>query len=70
MYLIQPTQVTVFLPPILGSYLGKVTAFFFHYSWEIIHKIGENKAIFGLGMSPVTGHFHVKLEKQKLGMSV
>ena len=35
-------------------HLGK-DKYFFHYIWENIHKIGENKVIFGLGMSPVTG---------------
>ena len=28
---------------------------FFHCIWEKLHKIGKNKAIFGLGMPPVTG---------------
>ena len=35
-------------------HLGK-DKYFFHYIWENIHKIGKNKAIFGLGMPPVTG---------------
>ena len=35
-------------------HLGK-DRYFFHYMWENIHKIGKNKAIFGLGMPPVTG---------------
>ena len=47
-----------FLPPILGSYLclyiwEKINIF--HYIWENIYKIWENKANFGLGMVPVTG---------------
>ena len=29
--------------------------YFFHYIWENIHKLGKKKAIFGLGMPPVTG---------------
>ena len=48
-----------FLPPILGSYLclyiwEKINTFF-HSVWEDIHKIVKNKAIFGLGIPPVTG---------------
>ena len=35
-------------------HLGK-DKYFVHYIWENIHKIGKNKAIFGLGMPPVTG---------------
>ena len=35
-------------------HLGK-EKYFFHYIWENIHKIGINKAIFGLGMPPVIG---------------
>ena len=35
-------------------HLGK-DKYFFHYIWENIHKIGKNKANFGLGMPPVTG---------------
>ena len=38
----------------VALHLGK-DKYFFHYIWEDIHKIGENKAIFGLGMPPVTG---------------
>ena len=38
----------------LPLHLGK-DKYFFHYIWENIHKIGKNKAIFGLGMPPVTG---------------
>ena len=34
-------------------HLGK-DRYFFHYMWENIHKIGKNKAIFGLIMPPVT----------------
>ena len=41
----------VFLSPILWNYL---CLYFFHYIWENIHEIGKNKAIFGLGMPPVT----------------
>ena len=33
-------------------HLGK-DKYFFH--WGNIHKMGKNKAIFGLGMPPVTG---------------
>ena len=35
-------------------HLGK-DKYFFHYIWENTHKIGKNKAIFGLGMPPITG---------------
>ena len=35
-------------------HLGK-DKYFFHYIWEKVHKVGKNKAIFGLGISPVTG---------------
>ena len=52
-------SMSVFLPLILGSYLylyiwEKINSVF-HYIWENIHKTGKNKAIFGLGMPPVTG---------------
>ena len=36
------------------SHLGK-NEDFFHYIWEKLHKIWKNKAIFGLGMPPITG---------------
>ena len=35
-------------------HLGK-DKYFFHYTCENIHTTGKNKAIFGLGMPPVTG---------------
>ena len=35
-------------------HLGKNKEFF-HYFWEKLHKRGKNKAIFGLGMPPITG---------------
>ena len=35
-------------------HLGK-DYYFLHYIRENIHKIGKYKAIFGLGMPPVTG---------------
>ena len=55
MYLIQSHSSNRVFTSDIGKLPGKGNYFFFHYIWEIIHKIGENKAIFGLEMSPVTG---------------
>ena len=38
----------------MSLHLGK-DKYSFNYIWENIHKIEKNKAIFGLGMPPVTG---------------
>ena len=49
----------MFLSQFLGSYLylyiWEKMKTFFHCIWEKLHNIGQTKAIFGLGMPPVTG---------------